>query len=631
MPAEPTLPDGAETLSEGLFRAGDDLYITGTVALNLGYLTLPDAGMNLYVLHTGALTLLCDLPARVSLYNYGTLRHYTASATFTVNADAALYSLTDLNLTGTALQVDGGLCYVDGALTARVTNVVDGGTLCVGCNSSLLSLTLRGEATRGYVRGTLACSKFLSLEDGGSMVIASGSTLTVGTNLEFWDTTSRIEVDGTGYAFVRTGTVSHINTDLTGRMPGHIALKSDYWRTASREGNTVNFSYVTSASFSFYSSVLIGDQITEAGLTWPDGCGAPAAAKTIYRLEQLAGVAADTTLANRLSAASITADDNGHVYVSWHLTGGAFQGRVEVAQVTASGCTLLQALTTEASAAKTNGGRDYNHIMVDAASRRLYAVGSENKGGFIAYNDLTTEGLIANNELHYRRLQGGDGNCILRNGDYLQLATTYGLEVYEARNLRRVTGVELPGKGKYIATDGSRVVTLSFASRETTASRYYDRTLVSIQQATGLLHSYAASDLLLSDPTTLASDLEIAPADGKNVVALDGDDVYVACGAAGVVRYSAAAGAATGSFAIAPASDGYIKGYANGVAVDARYVYVAYGSAGVYVLDKSTLSVVARYTNVGGKSANFVYVHDGLIYVAYGKSGWEVLELVAIG
>jgi hypothetical protein len=174
-------------------------------------------------------------------------------------------------------------------------------------------------------------------------------------------------------------------------------------------------------------------------------------------------------------------------------------------------------------------------------------------------------------------------------------------------------------------------VTLSFASRETTASRYYDRTLVSIQQATGLLHSYAASDLLLSDPTTLASDLEIAPADGKNVVALDGDDVYVACGAAGVVRYSAAAGAATGSFAIAPASDGYIKGYANGVAVDARYVYVAYGSAGVYVLDKSTLSVVARYTNVGGKSANFVYVHDGLIYVAYGKSGWEVLELVAIG
>jgi septum formation topological specificity factor MinE len=57
---------------------------------------------------------------------------------------------------------------------------------------------------------------------------------------------------------------------------------------------------------------------------------------------------------------------------------------------------------------------------------------------------------------------------------------------------------------------------------------------------------------------------------------------------------------------------------------------VAYGAAGVYVLDKETLSVVTKYTNVGGKSANFVLVKDGKIYVAYGENGWEVLELVTI-
>jgi hypothetical protein len=521
--------------------------------------------------------------------------------------------------------------YVDGALISGDNRVQTGGTLYVGCESKFKSLYCSDEGTTFCLRGSLELTNDNFCTDLSSRaILASGSSIKAATKIEFLTPdVPNIEIDGDNYVFLEAPKLYSISTDMRAILPGRFALKFDeYWKVnKTDEGKVESYTHTLDLTdFQLYGSTIATEEdLTESTLTWPEGCEALLNTKPIYKLEQIASVAVEKELAGNISATCI-AQSNGKIYVSWHQRGAGYQGRIEVGEVTSEGCTLLQALTTEASAAKENGGRDYNHIMVDPVDSRLYAVGNENKGGFIAYNDLDANGLIANNELKYRRLWGGDGNAIIRMGDYLQVASTYGLEVYTAADLTRVKRTELPGRAKYIASDASRVVTLGFETNDTTNTSFVDKDQVSISQTTAVLNQFERIDYLLESPTELQTGIVIAPVDGKNVIALDGDDIYVACGAAGIVRY----GANPASFAIPTASDNHVKGYANGLAVDDQYVYVAYGAAGVYVLDKETLSVVTHYSNVGGKSANFVLVQDGKIYVAYGENGWEVLELVTI-
>jgi hypothetical protein len=623
--------EGSSVSYNGILLRNCDIYLAGTLKTGLGWKSSDDINCRIFILPTGVLNLDGSIPAYVSVYNYGTLNEVSISQKELI-VIGSLYSIHDMDFGTKDVYVKyGGTVYIDGALTSGNNRVEGGSTLYVGCESKFKSLYCGGEGTTFCLRGSLELTDDNFCTDLSSRaILASGSSIKAAKKLQFLTPdVANVEIDGDNYVFLEAPVLQSISTDMRAILPGRFALKCDEYKKVNKndEGKVVSYTNdLDLDDFLLYGSTIANEEdLTESTLVWPEGCEALLNTKPIYKLEQIASIKADSVHAHDISATCITESD-GKIYVSWHQRGAGYQGCLEVAEVTSTGCTLLQALTTEASAVKQNGGRDYNHIMVDPLAARLYAVGNENKGGFIAYNDLDANGLIANNELKYRRLWGGDGNAIIRTGDYLQVASTYGLEVYTASDLTRVKRTELPGRAKYIASDGARIVTLGLETNATTTSSFVDKDQVALEQTTASLNQFATTDYLLESPTALTSGFVIAPVDGKNVVAIDGDDLYVACGAAGIVRY----GNNPASFAIPTASDNHIKGYANCVAVDDQYVYVAYGAAGVYVLDKETLSVVTKYTNVGGKSANFVLVKDGKIYVAYGENGWEVLELVTI-
>lgn len=285
---------------------------------------------------------------------------------------------------------------------------------------------------------------------------------------------------------------------------------------------------------------------------------------------------------------------------------------------------------------------DYNHCIYD--NGKLYAVGNMPKGGHLSYVKLTSDGLFdatsQSNEttdlnnagiLKYILLDAGerkscDGNCIIRQGDDFLVASTSGFETLDANTLEEKNFVATPGKGKHIATDGNKVLTLNydqFVSDETQALK-------------AIVKVYDANDHKFANPTTVADGVDmIQPNNGKNTIKISDNEAYVCLAKNGLVRYDLN-GNKTGEFkldriTLADGTD-VIGAACNGVDIHGDYVYVAYGSFGVYVLNKSDLSIVDSHRNTGGKSANYVKVIDRggvpYIYVAYGESGFAIYRLV---
>jgi hypothetical protein len=133
---------------------------------------------------------------------------------------------------------------------------------------------------------------------------------------------------------------------------------------------------------------------------------------------------------------------------------------------------------------------------------------------------------------------------------------------------------------------------------------------------------YSTSDYTFSNPLQTISLDVIAPVNGKNVMHIEGNDIYVCLGKNGLKRYTN--GVEVAEFKVS----GDTIAAANGLAVDNKYVYVAYGHGGLFVLDKTDLSVITSYSYTGGKSANYVTVSDDILYVAYGLSGVQIFRLI---
>ena len=250
---------------------------------------------------------------------------------------------------------------------------------------------------------------------------------------------------------------------------------------------------------------------------------------------------------------------------------------------------------------------------------------------------------------------GGSGNCIIRNGEYYQTASVAGFETFNVADFTEATWklksvAKLPSwkfdpslaeapvnpwerdgsrTGKHIATDGAKVVMLSLINRDKAANTA--NASVKVFNATDInyeneIASYVIEDVLLS------------PVDGKDVIAIEGNDIWVCLGQGGVKHLALAGNTLTevASFRLTDKSKEELKGWemstkeaaaacANGLAVDKDYVYIAHGAAGLIVLKKNDLSFVTRTRHNGGNSANYISLHpNGYIYVAYGKSKVQV-------
>ena len=335
---------------------------------------------------------------------------------------------------------------------------------------------------------------------------------------------------------------------------------------------------------------------------------------------------------------------NGKLYMSYHTneenqadpskkTGGC----IEVFKTENNQTTMLQYLQDKKEL------YDFNHLMVDGkdATKYVYIAGHSTNGGMMGRIALDSNGLL-NTEVtdidetttlnpltivdwEHTGLAKSDENCIVRDGNKLMVATTRGYGVYDANTLDLIGKKETPGKAKHIALNNQYIVTL-----------HYNNEVESDDEAvSGTLQVFPlGADILTATPAKTINVSSIAPNDGKNTIAIDGNHIYVCRSAKGLSCYDLTTGEEVWNWgAPLTANTKVPQGYANGVTYDANYIYLACGSYGLVVLDKNQMEdgkpvKVVKKRAEAGMSANYVTLDGGYIYVAYGKSRLRVMKLI---
>lgn len=335
---------------------------------------------------------------------------------------------------------------------------------------------------------------------------------------------------------------------------------------------------------------------------------------------------------------------NGKLYMSYHTneenqtdpsktTGGC----IEVFKTENDQTTMLQYLQDKKEL------YDFNHLMVDSkdATKYVYVAGHSTNGGMMGRIALDNNGLL-NTEVtdidetttlnpltivdwEHTGLAKSDENCIVRDGNKLIVASTKGYGVYNANTLDLIGKKETPGKAKHIALNNQYIVTL-----------HYNNEVESDDEAvSGTLQVFPlGADILTATPARTINVSSIAPNDGKNTIAIDGNHIYVCRSAKGLSCYDLTTGKEVWNWgAPLTANTKVPQGYANGVTYDANYIYLACGSYGLVVLDKNQMEdgkpvKVVKKRAEAGMSANYVTLDGGYIYVAYGKSRLRVMKLI---
>ena len=347
-------------------------------------------------------------------------------------------------------------------------------------------------------------------------------------------------------------------------------------------------------------------------------------------------------------SATCVQEHNGRLYMSYHTRDKKHGGCIEVfSPVENNKVTLEQYLCDD------QNDLDFNHLMavkLKSGKRMVYLPGSSNKkGAMLAYIPILDNHLLADQSksitstkdgeetvTYEKPLQfiqmnpataefakkGYDENCVVYNEEtnHLIVATTKGYLVYNADTHNELDKISKPGKVKHLAIGNGKIVTV-YLDREATNE-------TEAIPATVEIFDQKAEDL--SKPIKSFAISTIEPNNGKNVVRVDNNKIYVCRGAAGMYVYDMEGNELWHYQMPSPTiSDGEnagkYKGHANGCYVGKKYVYIAYGGFGLVVLDKETHKVVAH--RAVPKSANYVIEYKGYIYVAYGQSRMQVFQL----
>lgn len=340
---------------------------------------------------------------------------------------------------------------------------------------------------------------------------------------------------------------------------------------------------------------------------------------------------------------------NGKLYMSYHTRGDKKHGGcVEVfSPVENNKIKLEQYLCDDQK------DLDFNHLLavkLKSDKRMVYLPGSSNKkGAMLAYIPIQDNQLLADKSksitttingkdtvIYEKPLQfiqmnpataeyakkGYDENCVVYNDEtnHLIVATTKGYLVYNTDTYNEIDKISKPGKVKHIAIGNGKIVTVHLDREATNETEAIPATVEIFDQKT--------EDL--SNPTKSFSISTIEPNNGKNVVRVDDNKIYVCRGAAGMYVYDMKGNELWHYQMPSPTisegeNAGKYKGYANGCYVGKKYVYIAYGGFGLVVLDKETHKVIAHRSV--HKSANYVIEYKGYIYVAYGQNRLQVFQL----
>lgn len=339
---------------------------------------------------------------------------------------------------------------------------------------------------------------------------------------------------------------------------------------------------------------------------------------------------------------------NGRLYMSYHTRDKQHGGCIEVfSPIQNNKVTLEQYLCDDQK------DLDFNHLLavkLKSGKRMVYLPGSSNKkGAMLAYIPIQDNHLLADQSksitttingkdtvIYEKPLQfiqmnpataeykkkGYDENCVVYNDEtnHLIVATTKDYLVYNADTYNELDKINKPGKVKHIAIGNGKIVTV-YLNREATNE-------TEAIPATVEIFDQKAEDL--SNPINSFAISTIEPNNGKNVVRVDDNKIYVCRGAAGMYVYDMEGYELWHYQMPSPTitegdKAGKYKGHANGCYVGKKYVYIAYGGFGLVVLDKETHKVVAHRDLV--HSANYVIEYKGYIYVAYGQNRLQVFQL----
>lgn len=349
---------------------------------------------------------------------------------------------------------------------------------------------------------------------------------------------------------------------------------------------------------------------------------------------------------------------NGYFYMSYHTN----QEQADNADHSHGGCVevftpvqddkiqLKQYLYDEAR------DLDFNHLLavtLNSGERKVFLPGTSNKkGAMLAYMTINDDHMLATESkqitttetdkdgkpvvkyeepLQYVQLhpateefakKGYDENCVVYNNktDHLIVATTEGYVIYDANKnneMNEVASYSRPGKVKHIAIGDGKIVGLYLNDRTHDSEDAVDATIEVIDRD--------AEDF--ENSKTFSVSMNIKPNDGKNVVAVNDNKIYVCQSGLGLYVYDMD-GNEVGKWQMPKAwneKKGIYKALCNGCFVDDNYVYLAYGSYGIVVLDKNTMEVVTHRKTQN--SANYITVKDGYMYVAYGRSRLQVFKL----
>lgn len=347
-------------------------------------------------------------------------------------------------------------------------------------------------------------------------------------------------------------------------------------------------------------------------------------------------------------SATCVQEHNGRLYMSYHTRDKKHGGCIEVfSPVENNKVTLEQYLCDDQK------DLDFNHLLavkLKSGKRMVYLPGSSNKkGAMLAYIPIQDNHLLADQSksitttingkdtvIYEKPLQfiqmnpataefakkGYDENCVVYNDEtnHLIVATTKGYLVYNADTYNELDKINKPGKVKHIAIGNGKIVTVYLNKEATNETEAIPATVEIFDQK--------AEDLTKPIKTFAISTIE--PNNGKNVVRVDDNKIYVCRGAAGMYVYDMEGNELWHYQMPSPtisegANAGKYKGHANGCYVGKKYVYIAYGGFGLVVLDKETHKVVAHRDLV--HSANYVIEYKGYIYVAYGQNRLQVFQL----
>lgn len=317
---------------------------------------------------------------------------------------------------------------------------------------------------------------------------------------------------------------------------------------------------------------------------------------------------------------------NGKLYVSYHRRGVKQAGCVEVFTPSTYSTTINQYVEAKGE------DLEFNHLCVDASNSRVILAGSSSeKGAIFATLALRVDGGFdtwrteAENDNNYQPMQvvaidnsekaaNGDANAVIVDGDKIHVAYTGGYASYNRNSIEeQLAKVATSGKAKHLAIAGSTIAGLNF--KETYTDTISGNGEIRIFNAGGIDNAQVTFEVG-----------QIAPNNGKNVVAIDGDNVYVCKGYNGFACYDKA-GNEKWTYTDMKSDGSKAIGSCNGCAFDSNYIYLACGTRGVLVLDKTGKRVARK--SAGGKSANYVCVDPvtNNIYVAYGQDRLQVFKL----